>query len=279
LESNPDLKNIAQKLNQLYVDYYDSQIFNKNVDYEFTAWAELLEVDPTLSTKKIDSSIFFRELEALNIELFGLAWFDYNFELQEEGKQDSSNCDVALLTEIMFAKSYLEQTKGNDIWSAAGFFNEHILQATMAQHISRNWAIPRDIPSYYERGVNWFPEESQKLLLDRAREHCDKLLSDKECASRLANRLLSNHIWRDGIMIPQKLSSAFAQRLNFSPNIEALLLLQRLIVGIYNNARNYIDAVIDYGSWELARKESDNLMKHIIGVAKKEVEKKNKSEN
>jgi hypothetical protein len=280
LKSEPNLETIAKKLYQLYVDYYDSQIFNKNVDYELTAWAEMLEADPSASfTQKIDHTIFFRELEALNIELFGLAWFDYNYKLQEEGKQDSSKFDVALFTEIMFAKSYLEQTKGSDIWNAAGFYNENILQATMAQHNLRDWAIPRDIPSYYKRGVNSFDEESQKLLLEAAREHCDKLLSDKECASRLANRIVSNHTWQHGIMIPQKLSSAFAQRLNFSPNIEALLLLQRLIVGIYNNARHYIDAVMDYGSWELARKESENFMKHIIGVAKKEIEKKNKSEN
>jgi hypothetical protein len=60
-------------------------------------------------------------------------------------------------------------------------------------------------------------------------------------------------------MIPQILSSAFAERLNFIPNSEAALLFQRLVVGLYKNARNYIHAVIDYGSWELARKATIGL--------------------
>lgn len=171
----------------------------------------------------------------------------------------------------------MEQTKGSDIWSAAGFYNDNILQATIAQHTSRNWARFRDLPSYYGTGVNSFPEGD--LLLKNSYEHFNKLLSDKEYASRLANRWLSAHGWRDGIMIPQKLSSAFVQRFNFSPNIEAFLLIQRLIVGTYNNARNYINSVMDYGSWELARKETDNLMKHIISSVQKDMESEKRNEN
>jgi len=67
-------------------------------------------------------------------------------------------------------------------------------------------------------------------------------------------------------MIPQKLASAFAERLSFKPNTEALLLLQRLTVGLYNNAKNYINAVIDYGSWELARKAAIDLRQALLEV-------------
>ncbi len=277
MKGKPTPDTIAKQLAQLYEDYYDSQIFSANGDYELTAWFEILKADPSaFTTQKIDTEIFFRELHALNVELFGLAWLDYN--LCEEGKQDSSQSDVALCTEIMFAKSYLEQTKNGDIWSAAGFYNDTILQAAIAQNSSRDWSIPRDIPSYYERGVNSFPEESQKLFLRGFHEHFDKLLSDKECASRVANRLLSIPSWRDGIMIPQKLSSSFAQRIGFSPNTEALFLLQRLTVGLYRNARDYINAVNDYGSWELARKSAHDLRAALLEAGRKLLEKQNRSD-
>lgn len=115
------------------------------------------------------------------------------------------------------------------------------------------------------------------LLPKSLTEHYDKLLSDKECLTRLLNRFASFHVWRDGIMIPQKLSSAFAQQCNIKPNTEAILLLQRLMVGLYNNARNYIDAVIDYGSWELARKSADDLTQWLLKVGRELLEKQNES--
>ncbi len=279
MKSKPAQKTITEKLYQLYNDYYNSQIFTTNGYCELTAWAELLEADPSaFTTQKTDTDTFFLELSAFNIELFGLAWVNYNYELCEEEKQDSSQGDVALCSEIMFAKSYLEQTRNGDIWSSAGFYNDAIFQAHMAQRISRDWSVPRD-SGYYMREIPQSVEKEEDLLLKTMREHYDKLLSDKECSLRLSKRLVSAHTWRDGIMIPQKLSSAFAQRLNFSPNIEALLLIQRLIVGLYENARDYINAVRDYGSWELARKATDGFRQHLIRIAQTEIEKKNKSEN
>jgi hypothetical protein len=277
MKGKPTPETIAKQLAQLYEDYYQHEIFNIKAELELMVYSEILKVDPSAIT--LDMGILDRELTALNIELFGLAWLDYNYELCEEGKQDSSQSDVALCTEIMFAKSYLQKTKRSDTWSAAGFYNRTILEAGIAQKTSMDWSIPRDIPSYYERGVNSFPEESQKLFLRGFREHFDnKLLSDKECASRVANRLQSVPSWRDGIMIPQKLSSSFAQRIGFSPNTEALLLLQRLTVGLYRNARNYINALNDYGSWELARKSAHDLRTALLEAGRELLEKQNRSD-
>ena len=202
-----------------------------------------------------------------------MAWFDHNYP-GEQGA-DSATC-----TEITFTKSYLEQTGNSDIWSAAGFYNDTILRATIAQRVSMDWATPRDVPSNYrDEEKRPFETESEKLIFESLREHYDKLLTDKECASRLGNRFVSVEAWREGIMILQQLSSAFAQRLNFSPNIEALLLLQRLTVGLYKNAKDYINAVIDYGSWKLAREESDNLMQQIMREVQKDMESEKRSEN
>ena len=258
-------------------------------------YSEILKVDPSVMTvitlDMEDMDILDRELTALNIELFGLAWLDYNYQLLEEGKQDSNKCDAALCTEIMFAKSYLEKTKRSDTWSAAGFYNRTILEAAIAQYDSVNWSTFRDMPAHYERATHSSPPEkfirlsAQNYLehFDKfLKDHFDKLLkdkiNDKECALRLSNRLASVQSWRDGIMIPQKLSSSFAQRIGFSPNTEALLLLQRLTVGLYRNARDYISAVIDYGSWELARKAAIDLRQSLLESGRELLEKQKRSE-
>ncbi len=262
---------------QLCRDYYDSQSVNTNGDFELILYAEILKVD--FSAKTIDTEIFIRELTALNIELFGLAWFVHNYGLCLSKEQRQDEADSALCTEITFTKSYL-QTGNGDIWSAAGFYNDTILQAAIAQKVSMDWSIPRDIPLYYrDEEKRPFETESEKRIFESLREHYDKLLTDKECASRLGNRFVSVEAWRDGIMIPQKLSSALAQRLTFSPNIEALLLLQRLTVGLYNNAKDYINAIVDYGSWKLARKAADDFRQHLIRVAQTKIEKQNRSES
>ena len=246
---------------QLCRDYYDHELFrvhDPHSDFELTVLFEIQKVDP--SAMAIDLDIFVRELTALNIEFFGFAWCDHNY-LSEEQRQ--GRADSALCTEITFTKSYLAQMKESEIWKAAGFYNNTIAEATIAQKTLMDWSTPRDIPAYYKRGANPSAEKEAKLLLNSVREHFDKLLSDKECSLRLSNRLVSVESWRDGIMIPQKLSSAFAQQCSLKPNTEALLLLQRLTVGLYRNARDYIDAVNDYGSWELARKSADDLNKQL----------------
>ena len=274
LKKKPVLKISAK---QLCRDYFDSQIFMTKGDFELLAYGEIAIVDS--SAMAIDTKVFIKELSALNIELFGLAWFVHNYEFYLSKEQRHGEADSALCAEITFTKSYLEQTGNSDIWSAAGFYNDILLQSTIAQRVSLDWSIPRNIPLHYTgEEKHPFETESEKLIFESLREHYDKLLTDKECASRLGNRLVSVEAWRDGIMIPQKLSSAFAQRLTFSPNIEALLLLQRLTIGLYNNSKDYIEAVIDYGSWKLARKASDDFRQHLTRLAQTEIEKQKRSD-
>ncbi len=281
MKEKPTLETIAKQIFQLYEDYYQHEIFNIKAELELMVYSEILKVDPSVIA--LDTDILDQELTALNIELFGLAWLDYNYKLFEEGKQDSNKCDVALCTEIMFAKSYLEKTKRSDTWSATRFYNHTILEAAIAQNDSVNWSTFRDMPAYYERAIRSSPPEKFiRLSAQSYLEHFDKLIKDKinekECALRLSNRLASIQPWRDGIMIPQKLSSAFAERLSFIPNSEATLLFQRLVVGLYNNARNYINAVIDYGSWELARKAAIDLRQSLLETGRELLEKQNRSD-
>jgi len=292
MKGKPTLETIAKQLSQLYEGYYQSEIFNIKAELELMVYSEILKVDPSampLDMKDMDIrhnlDILDRELPALNIELFGLAWLYYNQELFEEGKQDSGQTNVAVCTEIMFAKSYLENTKQSDTWNAAGFYNRTILEAAIAQSHSIDWSTFRDMPAYYERAAFPFssvPEEAIRLSAQSFLEYFGKLLkdevNDKECAIRLSNRLATVNSWRVGIMIPQKLSSAFAERLGFIPNSETIFLFHRLVVGLYKNARNYINDVSDYGSWELARKAAIDRRQSLLEAGRELLEKQNRSD-
>lgn len=287
MKYNPAAEAIAKQLFRLYEDYYQREVFNSEAGLELVLYAELLKIDSSLWTTDPEyANTIDQELTALNIELFGLAWLDHNFQLFEKGKQDQNEADFALCTEVAFARSYLEKTKRDDIWSAAGLYSRTILEAAIAESDSVDWSVPRDVPAYYERATRSSPPESitrrtvqaelkryGELLRGRFGSLIKGEIDVEECALRLANRLASVQSWRDGIMIPQRLASSFALRIGYSPNTEALLLFQRLTVGLYSNASSYINAVGDYGSWELARKAALDLRQNVLEAGRKLLER------
>jgi hypothetical protein len=274
-------------------DYYRLVLNPPNVEFEMAVLAEIIDSKPTLlETLKESGDLaaeltnfhenLMLELSALNIELFGLAWLDHNAELVDLGEQESGDADAAVKTEIKFTKFFLEQSLEHSpgIWNAAGFYNDILVQAATAHNNSWDWSVPRDSSVYWDVNNNyWKPTtEEAKRELARLLESSCRDLADKECATRVANRYYSSNLWRDGIMISQKLSSAFAQRLSFGPNSKTLMLLQRLTVGFYKNARDYINAVRYFGSWESARKDADDLRQALIRAGHDLLEKQNRSD-
>ena len=255
-------------IEQLCRDYYDLQIFEANNSLEIRLYAELMKLDQSL--RVTNSNLFLCELAALNIELFGLAWFEHNYQMVLSKGQRQDQYGAAICKEITFTKSYLKQTGNDNVWSAAGYYNDTIYQVSIAQQISTDWSVFKDT-GYFEKDD--YLGSIDKAIEKSIRDDMEKLHTDEECAKRLANRLLSVSSWQEGILIPQKLSSTFAQRNNFSPNIEALFLLQRLTVGLYKNAKDYINEVISCGSWELARKASDEFIQHLKKFAQKPMER------
>jgi len=272
----PDIK--TKNLCQSYYDYEVFRVHEREQysDFEIIVWGEIQTVDS--SARAIDIQILTRELRALNIELFGLAWFDHNWKLFDEGNLVDNSLNNLLLTEIWFTKHYLTQMGENAIREVAGFYNETIMQAAIVQKTLWNWSIPRAFPDYHNRGVNPSGVESCKKSCDKIRVDCDKEIDDQECCIRLANRFFCCNCWQDGIVIPQKLSSVFAQRISFTPNLEALLLLQRIIVGLYNNSLSFIIAVEQYGSYELAMKARIDLIQLITDSVRKDMEKQKRSD-
>src|SRR3989304_4969716 len=102
--------------------FYDSQVFHATIDGEDIAsgfWEIVCE-----SVAEVDSSFagialaaFEREMTALRIELFGLAWM-HHLQL-----------DDYLVAEIVFTKSYLERNGQLEIWAIMSDSNRVIARA------------------------------------------------------------------------------------------------------------------------------------------------------
>lgn len=247
-------------------DYYDLEIFSVNGDFEILVWSELWKSN--LPAGRVDFAILARELQAVNAELFGLAWCSNVHRLALSKELEGGRADVVLCVEILFAQRCLEAMGDGEIWRAAGVYNDTMMKAAMDQASSMQWSIPRDIPAYYERGMMCSAGKEQDQLLENLRTRYVKLLPDNECLTRVLTRLMSMARWADGVMIQQRLCVVLAQRLALASSLETLFFLQRVIDGLYRNASNYIELVQDYGSWDEARKASDVILQRIIHSVK-----------
>ena len=100
--------------------FYDSQIFHAIIAGE-DVWAGFLgiafqsvvEVDQSLAI--VDRTVFRREMTALRIELFGLAWGD-------RFKQERFT-----VPQSIFTRHYLEEHEKFDLWDIMGEYNQALL--------------------------------------------------------------------------------------------------------------------------------------------------------
>ena len=272
---------LPKQLLQLLTDYYQQELYGTNSALGLTVRSQIMEADPLSEVPGTD--VLERELVALNMELFGMAWLGYNYELYEEGKKNQEQVDIALCNEIILSGFYSEahrENERNDTWGAAGFYNNAILEAAIAENTSTNWSTFRSILGDYRPHPS--REKETRLIVEHFREHYDELLrdyvDDGEHSLRLSNRIAGVG-WRDGIAMPQRLSLALAQRLGLAPSSEVLFLFQRLAVGLYKNARDYIDAVIDYGSWKQARKATLDLRQTILEKGQELLEEQERNDD
>ena len=203
--------------------FYDSQIFHpiiagEDVGSGFweTAFNFVAEADQSFAA--IDPAVFQREMIALRIELFGLAWMHHL-------KQDKY-----ILPEIVFTKSYLEQNGQLDIWDAMCAYNQAIARSSVeviaGERMRRAWIV----------GMNKFKIDSFGEWVEAGVE--------PECATHLGNRLGTDVAWSKGITL-KMLTARLADRLGCDINLnsEALFRLGSVIFGLYNGAKEAIKSV------------------------------------
>ena len=204
-------------------DYYDSQIFhpiiagvsNGLVNW-WTVFKSIRDVDESFAI--VDFNLFVREMTALRIELFGLAWMH---RLKK---------DKYVLPEIVFTKQYLERRGKSATWRIMGEYNQIIagssIELANIERMPKGWIdfIGDLRVELYEKWVN------------------DGV--DKQCAARVSNRTATDIAWSEGITL-QKLAVSLANRLgcDIILNAEALFRLSAVISRLYHEAKEHIRAV------------------------------------
>jgi len=223
------------------------------------------------SFKGIDFDTFLKEMIAVNIELFGLAWLNHNYELNKELSMPES----FFSEEIAFTKRYLQDTGRGDIWERMCFYNDTIAKTVAEEAVWEKWGRLRDIPKavrdedYAETGEKFLIEQA-KLLTDMF----SKCITDSECRDRLVIRFLAVPCDISRITaLSQELSLTLMERLGCDLKQAGLFALQRVIVGLYDNAVNYLDVVREWGSYEAGKDTRRALLEGLKRVARKRQQK------
>jgi hypothetical protein len=258
-------------------EYYESQIF-RPTGYEDASPAYFF-ADASIHLEVFDASLkgtdfgdFFREIMAANIELFGLAWLNYIYNLNREFPPES----VSLLSEeIAFTRSYLQDTGRGHLWEKMGLYNDALVSALAEDVVLGGWGRLRDIPKLIrDEDYEKFKKDSVLESVQWWDELLGKYVADLELRNRLTIRCMAVPCSASKITaLSQKISLIMAERLKYNLNQAGLFALQRIVVGLYDNAISYLDTVREWGSYQAAkdaREDTIVLMKDWLAHQKQQ---------
>ena len=212
------------------------------------------------SFKAIDDEDSTTELIAANIELYGLAWINHQLESDPVSRNNPTD-------EISFTKNYLTQVGRGDVWERMDAYNTSLAAAIADSVVSNHYGRFRDLPDPTDD--EGYKQQRDKELLSLAKpltEEFARHLSDGECVKRLMVRYLtaSPGDLQRITHVTQNISLVFADRLDWSPDAAGLFALQRIIVGLYENAVAYLGEVREFGSFEASNLARKDLLEALV---------------
>ena len=210
--------------------FYDSVVFHPIIaDEDFnkvfwgTAFDSIVEADKSFAT--IAKSAFIREMTALRIELFALAWRD-KFTIPQS----------------IFTRKYLEENKKLKLWDIMGEYNQAIAQSTTMTEDGKQMDASRVAKANVAR-FNFFTKWAEANISDPSTtsEEEDKLIN---CVTRVANRVGAD-VRRNDCILVKRLAARVADRLGCDINLktEALFGLGAVIFGLYEGAKEAIKSI------------------------------------
>lgn len=210
-------------------EFYDSYVFHQIVAgsdvgqlfYE-TVFKSVAEADPSFAV--IDQAVFQREMTALRIELFGLAWVHH------------LKLDKYTLPQATFTKRYLQQVGQPHMW---GIMTEYNGAVGRSMNYDANGKL-LTAESMKGRGSIAFRDSLRMSLFEK----WVKAGVDSDCAARVANRRGTDVNWSKGVTA-MTVSFTLLERLERDPdslNNEALFRLRAVVVGNYTGAKQFIQS-------------------------------------
>jgi hypothetical protein len=217
--------------------FYDSQVFHAEIGgidvvqtFLDIVKKQLEDADPSFAA--IDKSLFRRELTALRLELFGLAWL-HKFKEEQ-----------FTIPQSIFTRRYLEENQKVPIWEIMGEYNLAIadsvtLTATGQRMEDRNvMAVNATKSQMFE---NWCEANLGGRKPDDLTESDHAILN---CVARVINQYGADLRQRNGIGA-KRVSARLADRLGCSPdmNDDALLKMMFTVRMLYDGAKEAIKSV------------------------------------
>ena len=214
--------------------FYDSQIFHAIIagtdfwsDFLDTVSKSVAEADQSFSL--VDPSVFQREMTALRMELFGLAW-SHKFKREE-----------FTLPQSFFTKRYLEENGRLDIWDIMGGYNQAIARSAVTTANGEQmdaWSVTQINKLRADMFYKW----AETNIGDRPMTKEDK--AHAKCVARVASRIRAD-IRRADCIAVKLLAARLADCLecNISLKTEAIFRLETAIFGFYIGAEEYLKSV------------------------------------
>ena len=201
--------------------FYDSQLLHAVIAgedfsnlYWDTCYKNIVEADKAFES--INKSVFIREMNAIRLELFALAW------------RDKFKKEKYTLPQSIFTRQYLKQDGKLELWDIMGEYNHAIADSvTLTANGERmgDWRVNKANLARSDMWEDWF----EVNVKDK-----NNLTEEEDAAAksvvRVANRIGAD-ISRNDCILVKRLGARLADRLGCSTNLstEALFRLAAVI--------------------------------------------------
>jgi hypothetical protein len=215
--------------------FYDFHVFNAIIAGEDagkvildTMFDSVVEADQSFAI--IDRIMFYQEMRALRLELFGLAW-GHKFKKEQ-----------FTIPQSVFTKHYLYENGRIEMWDIMGEYNQAIAQSvTMTEDGKQMNAlqVSKANLTRFNFAKKWL--EANPVDRSALTEEEKEVLS---CVGRVANRIGAD-VRRNDCILVKRLAARLADRLGCDINInpEVLFWLGSAIFGLYEGAKEAIEVV------------------------------------
>lgn len=203
-------------------DFYDGQVFQAVIGEEDTQQAfwdacydSLVTADEQFRVVKPRN--FYREMLAVRLELFTLAWMH---------KQKKYS---AALGQVAFTKEYLENVGREDLWEAIRQYGNAVGSSVVMADPGKRVSEAKQVfvsKTRFDLFNKWYDEEGW----------------DGECAALTGNHVLTEEAWKNGQALTA-LRLAFVDRVKCPMSERASFALQAIFYGMYNGASEAIREV------------------------------------
>ena len=225
----------AISMDEFCKQYYDSEIFERHTvddDVASILWhiAFNSAIEGHRQGAEIDLDAFQREIAALHLELFGLAWV-HRLKVEEY-----------IPIEIISTEHYLEHRGRLEIWKTMAHYNQAIgyalqLRPKRTARPSRLYFAP--LISQETLHEAWRKSDFYERIRAEIAGKYTKAGVDPECATRLANRMSTDAMCYD-YPVFEMLTATMKRRLGYRPNDVGRRMIQLSISALYARSRTYM---------------------------------------